>query len=408
MIADRARDIGRIDGLQDIGDVYGRLQILRCLQGASLTEFDSETLIDQIYEAAFVPDVWENVLETTGQISDSQGGGAVFSFSEGIPPSGRAVPRLMPLLEEFVSGDMWKFCNSANRMLYMRPACFVAVDDFLSEEEILRDPVRMRLRAMGLESGLCTTVPMLSGEIVTFIYLRTSAKQSHSAAEIESLDRLRPHLARASLMAARLGMEEAQNAVAVMEKLGLPAAVLTARRRVLAANALLAGLPSIFIPRAHDGLALAASEADALLQAALTELASDAHAAIRSIPIPANESRPAMVVHALPLRRAARDIFSGGEVLIAATEMRSGRNEPPIGLLQGLFDLTPAEARLAAALTRGLTLGTAAAQQGITIKTARSYLEHIFRKTGTGQQSQLVALLGAAQPFRPIENMSGK
>ncbi|WP_368904371.1 helix-turn-helix transcriptional regulator [Taklimakanibacter lacteus] len=354
-----------------------------------------------------MPDVWESVLETTGQLSDSQGGGAVFSFSEGVPPNGRSVARLAPLLDEFISSDMWKSCNSAKRMLDMRPACFVQVDDFLSEEEILRDPIRMRLRAMGLESGLCTTVPMLSGETVTFIYLRATAKKSHSEAEIASLDRLRPHLARASLMAARLGLAEAQNAVAVMEKLGLPAAVLTAGRRVLAANALLAGLPGIFIPRAHGGLALPTSETDALLQAALTELASNAQAAVRSIPIPANESRPAMVVHALPLRRTARDIFSGGEVLIAATEIRPGRNEPPIGLLQGLFDLTPAEARLAAALTRGLTLGTAATQQGVTIKTARSYLENIFRKTGTGQQSQLVALLGAAQPFRLYESMPG-
>jgi len=64
-----------------------------------------------------------------------------------------------------------------------------------------------------------------------------------------------------------------------------------------------------------------------------------------------------------------------------------------------LFDLTPAEARLAAALASGLALKDAAAHQGIRFSTARSYLESIFRKTRTRQQSQLVALLKSTQPL---------
>lgn len=64
-----------------------------------------------------------------------------------------------------------------------------------------------------------------------------------------------------------------------------------------------------------------------------------------------------------------------------------------------LFDLTPAEARLAAALASGLALKDAAIQQGIRFTTARSYLENIFRKTTTRQQSQLVALLKSTQPL---------
>lgn len=62
-----------------------------------------------------------------------------------------------------------------------------------------------------------------------------------------------------------------------------------------------------------------------------------------------------------------------------------------------LFDLTPAEARLAAALAGGLALKEAAIRQGIRFSTARSYLEGIFRKTRTNQQSQLVALLKSTQ-----------
>jgi DNA-binding CsgD family transcriptional regulator len=64
-----------------------------------------------------------------------------------------------------------------------------------------------------------------------------------------------------------------------------------------------------------------------------------------------------------------------------------------------LFDLTPAEARLAAGLASGMALKDAALHQGIRFSTARSYLEIIFRKTRTRQQSQLVALLKSTQPL---------
>lgn len=365
-----------------------------------------DMIIDRIYEAAFVPDGWGDVLEQTGALSGSLGG-AVFSYSAGIPLRGRTVPALMPLLDEFISSDMGRSCIGAVRMLDMQPACFVAVDDYLSGDEIERDPIRIRLRELGLEAGLCTAIPLPSGEIVTFIYHRAAAKTSYEDGEIDALNRLRPHLARASLMAARLGLEEARSTVTALERLGLPAAVLNAHGRVVAANTLLAALPDVFIPRAHGGMSLAAGAADALLQAALAELGSRTHAAVRSIPIAATEIRSAMVLHAVPLRRAARDIFTGGDVLIAACDVRLSETGPPVELLRGLFDLSPAEARIAAALTRGLTLQEAAAQQAITVKTARSYLEQAFRKTGTVQQSQLVALLaGTLWPREALPSSS--
>jgi DNA-binding CsgD family transcriptional regulator len=58
-----------------------------------------------------------------------------------------------------------------------------------------------------------------------------------------------------------------------------------------------------------------------------------------------------------------------------------------------LFGLTRREAELAAALTRGLSVRDAADLHRISIHTARTHLAQLFAKTGTGQQSQLVALL---------------
>ena len=57
------------------------------------------------------------------------------------------------------------------------------------------------------------------------------------------------------------------------------------------------------------------------------------------------------------------------------------------------YDLTPAEARLAAALAEGESLEEAAELLGITRNTARTHLKRIFAKTGTNRQGALVRLL---------------
>jgi len=60
-------------------------------------------------------------------------------------------------------------------------------------------------------------------------------------------------------------------------------------------------------------------------------------------------------------------------------------------------EVTPKEASLATSLASGMTLKEAAADTHIRINAARSYLDSIFLKTGTHQQSQLVAVLKSAQ-----------
>jgi len=61
--------------------------------------------------------------------------------------------------------------------------------------------------------------------------------------------------------------------------------------------------------------------------------------------------------------------------------------------LIGFFGLTPAEARLSAALVTGKTLSNIAANFGIQITTARTQLGSILRKVGAERQSDLVRIL---------------
>ncbi|MGY4306601.1 DNA-binding CsgD family transcriptional regulator [Bradyrhizobium sp. USDA 4369] len=78
--------------------------------------------------------------------------------------------------------------------------------------------------------------------------------------------------------------------------------------------------------------------------------------------------------------------------------------ELPAGFAEAiaqLFELTPQEARVAAAIAAGQSLKQAADLIGIRVSTARTHLGRIFGKTGTSQQSQLVALLRSVQVTLP-------
>jgi len=61
--------------------------------------------------------------------------------------------------------------------------------------------------------------------------------------------------------------------------------------------------------------------------------------------------------------------------------------------LEQLFDLSPAEARLAQLLADGLSMEEAALQLGVSRNTVRSQLQAVFAKTGTNRQGDLVRLL---------------
>lgn len=76
--------------------------------------------------------------------------------------------------------------------------------------------------------------------------------------------------------------------------------------------------------------------------------------------------------------------------------------EPSRILLRQLFQLTPAEAALAAQLCRGQNLEQAAIDLGISRNTARAHLRVIFSKTGTARQASLVQLLlGSVASLHP-------
>lgn len=355
-------------------------------------------VIDLVYEAAVVPELWTKVLRSLADLSGSIGS-TLFVFDDCGASRGITLDNLRDLLPEFLAADTLGFPGSIARMCDSRPNNFVEVDTYLTPDEIRNDPIRIKLRERGIGAHVCTSVQMPGGELMIYLLQKSIDAGRYEPETIERLNRLRPHLARAGLIAAALGLEHARGTLAAMEALGLAAAVCS-NGRVTASNALFNDEADTFRIGNRDRVSVSNAAANARLQSALQDYASGEDSRVRSIPLPATAERAPGVLHALPLRRSARDLFSGGDTILAFTTVDATGIVPSPDILSGLFDLAPSEARLAVSLAAGNPLKTAAAASDIKLSTARSYLEQIFRKTGTNQQSQLVALLKSASLVR--------
>jgi hypothetical protein len=175
------------------------------------------------------------------------------------------------------------------------------------------------------------------------------------SAIVQHLDVLRPHLARSALMSARLQLERARAASETLALVGLPALVFDNRGKVIATNHLIDALTDHICWRAHDRLSLKDSSADALFHQAIATLEMANVAPVRSFAIRGGDTNAAMVAHVIPIRGVVRDIFvlcAGVLVMTPVTLPQA----PPVELVQSLFDLTPAEARVARSLSAGETV----------------------------------------------------
>jgi DNA-binding CsgD family transcriptional regulator len=66
-----------------------------------------------------------------------------------------------------------------------------------------------------------------------------------------------------------------------------------------------------------------------------------------------------------------------------------------------LFDLTPAEARVARSLAAGKTVENIASDASVSLNTVRTHVRGVLEKTGCNRQAEVVALLTGIVPPRP-------
>ncbi|MGY4622579.1 helix-turn-helix transcriptional regulator [Bradyrhizobium sp. USDA 4486] len=347
-----------------------------------------EPLIDEIYEAAVVPDRWIAVLDRLAHLAEAEGT-LLFAAAPG-EPRWLSSERIRSRIEAWVEGPFYQNNPRGQRLVPLKEPRFLTDLDAFTIEELDREPFYTSfLRPNGLGWCVGTAIHSPAGDTLVFSIEKAHVKGPVPRAIAEKLDPLRPHLARAAVLSARFGLERARITVGGLELIGLPAAILAQGGRVVAANEALLAYGSEIKIGAGERLAFTNPRAHAVFANACANrpLASGV-----SIPVTQGAKRTAFVAHVLPLRGKGRDIFSSAELLLYITPIIPQVGPPP-EILQALFDLTPAEARVAAHLAEGRSVQAIADRLSIQPNTVRVQLKSVFSKTGTSRQAELVSLL---------------
>ena len=353
-------------------------------------------LVDRIYECAFVPDLWPEILWELVQLGGALSGWLCISNGNVIrwsASSEEARGDLRPLMESGWITQSERF----NRLLRAKHTGFIP-DRILysSLEEMDNDPAyRDMLHPRGMGWASATAIPLPTGDDMVIALERAYDQGSASPAVLEALNELHSHVARASFVAARMQLERARAASQTLALLGIPALVFSDNGKVLAANGLIEALSGFVLWGANDRITLMDKNADALLHNAIATADQDDKPSVRSFPV--RNKTSAMVAHVVPVRGSARDIFFRCAAMLMLTPV-TRPEAPPIELIRSLFDLTPAEARVARGLAAGQTVNGIASESGTSANTVRSHVKVVLTKIGYSRQADVVALLNGLRP----------
>ena len=215
----------------------------------------------------------------------------------------------------------------------------------------------------------------------------------------DRLEQLLPHLQRALQMRRRLGAIEGSGiGLAALDALAIGAVVCDRAGAVLFANT-----AAEMHARSGDGLVLGGAghgvaafypSESAQLKGLIADAANGGSGG--AVAITGYEGGRLFVLVA-PLSQRIAD--EPGRVLVTMRPAGAGPTFDAVTLGR-LFDLTPAEAGLALALAAGRSLAEYAAERKVSENTLRSQVAQVLRKTDTGNQRELVRLLGLLPPLR--------
>ncbi len=186
--------------------------------------------------------------------------------------------------------------------------------------------------------------------------------------------------------------------VSALAAIGLPSAAISSRGSLIVANKEFEGLVPEILADFRARIRFASKAADDAFASAIPRL-NDIKTGRGSISFPAQAlepGKPPAIIHLVPITGNSRDIFTASSWLMIAIPISIASSPDPL-ILEGLFDLTTAEARVARAISTGQSVNAIAMENAVSLETVRSQLKAVMQKTGTHRQSELAALLGLAK-----------
>lgn len=236
---------------------------------------------------------------------------------------------------------------------------------------------------------------------------RTEAKGPFGDPEIESCWQVLPHLQRALKIHELLSRAQLERdaALGALDHLPIGVVLLDRRGRVLETNSYANDILSMNdgLRIARDGFRTASRQETEQLRRMIAYKIGPERDATEEISDTLLITRPSgrppfnALVAALPVgARFLGELRRAAALFITDPERHAEVNQRR---LREIYDLTPAEARLASLIAQGWRLEDAAEDLGVSLNTVRTHLKRIFAKSGTDRQADLVRLIlsGLAQ-----------
>jgi DNA-binding CsgD family transcriptional regulator len=348
-----------------------------------------ERLVDIIYEAALAPDRWSAVLAAMAERYQAKGGLLFGSTAEGTRWLGGG-GEASDLMRAFIAEGWMSHNEWLPRLTASHHAGFLTDLDLFSAEELATLPMYTEfITPRGTSARAATLISGAAGDSL-ILSVTGFRDQAAATAAVPDLDSLRPHLARAAMLSAQLQIEKVKAGVAVLETIGVPAAFVAGSGAMKAANALFEAEIGAGFVDTRASLRLMDERANLQLQHALEKVRAGAGGA--SIAIRAGPTTPARALHVIPVMGDAGDLFFRASAVLVVTRRRPAA-AANAALLEHLYDLSHAEARVALTLMKGTPLREIATCLGTSIHTVRNQMKAVLEKTGAVGQTDLVTLL---------------
>lgn len=357
-----------------------------------------DRLIGQIYECALDPSLWNATIEEIRlALCPPEWRTAFLMLERRNPPSARfiASTNVGPGVESTYSA-VFAYSNPwSQRTWPARNGQLIDTDEILPREELRKTGLYKNfLAAMNVDRTLCLMLDRRDGERLGLLLIGPGDRDLRTLRR--GLRVLGPHIQRAVRISHRIASVEveASAARAAANRSRYALISLDKDLNVLSMNDRVAHYEETGLISTAGGKL---SFNDPGSQQKLTNIgrgASRDDLAFQAIDRSGRE-RPVLGVLIKPKTIPA----IGGAIADAAMiiTIGSGIGEVPVMNIDRLaqwFGLTPTEARVVGALVEGQTPQDYATSNGVSINAVRFHLKHIFHKTETASQAQLVARIG--------------
>jgi DNA-binding CsgD family transcriptional regulator len=354
--------------------------------------------IDLLYQAAIDPALWPEALHRLA-LATGGFGTAMIPITPGSTAGLLLSPELLESRADY-DREWYQHDTRVGRIHSRKLSDGVWCESQLfTEEEIANDPMRQEFcRAYGMGSFAAQLVSPLPNFVVAFSVMRAVEQGEFAKRELETLDLLGRHAARALVISTQLAVARGfeRGLAAVLSGFECAAFLVDNACTVLFANEAAETLLG-------DGLTIRRGALEAsskghragfarLLQSVLRR---DANArAIEPIALPRPSGRRPLIVQAMPIAPDGAEFGFpvGAAALLIVVDPERGR-EANVERELCLLGLTASEARLAALIGRGLSRGESAEALGLSPATVSDTVKHIYSKLDIKRQSELVRLV---------------